>query len=511
MGKDRHERLTRVNYQGTSAETSRFTQDADFADYVAPLWREHHGALHGAGVAAGLGVTLNAAGTGLVVAAGAAIDGTGRLVVLADDGRALAGAPAVETAVPVEVFPPGGLAGKWAVLTLQFTETARPPSDSFPAGRLEHTPLLRLVAADGFTASPGVIVLAVALVGADGKVGHPQASWPGHPSVARQRVMTANAGGLILLAPGEVGGQVAQAAAAELRPDDPGASLAVPEGPMSIDAKEIRLTGVVPAILRRQYHGAVDIDPDMPHVMRLHFEDAARVPERVKLFLRGARFSRAFYTDLGLHSHLAEAAPVDLSHSHAHNIQVTGDGAHTHSVGTGNANGAGKPWNYNWSGSADAGQILSAWHVLGGQIWNWSSIFPGGPSPPNERGTYTVTTTGHGHGIGGGGGIAAALGAHSYAVTVAPAGVPVRAEGHLKEYLADLRVLIAGHDVTARILAKLAGWAQLGDGTAGHALVAHGTGVLDVTDLVPLSPGSPEVRFEVAAGGGRLLYDVICE
>jgi hypothetical protein len=55
-------------------------------------------------------------------------------------------------------------------------------------------------------------------------------------------------------------------------------------------------------------------------------------------------------------------------------------------------------------------------------------------------------------------------------------------------------------------------WQELGDGTVGHDLIAQGTGAIDLMLLgVDLKPGQHILKFSVAAGGGKIHYNLYVE
>lgn len=194
-----YKKLTHVNYGDSNSSISTAqTHAADFGEYETPFAQMHNLALHGWGVASGLEVTLSADQTGLQVAPGVAIDRNGQLIVLATGGSAVFGdtlaaldLPQSELKSPVTV-PAAGQLGKKVVLGVQFHDKLRaipPAAGDFPAGKLEQTPWLRLLPAQGFQDSTDLIVLAIADVGNDGKVTGVVSAAPGGAPV-RQRLST---------------------------------------------------------------------------------------------------------------------------------------------------------------------------------------------------------------------------------------------------------------------------------------------------------------------------------
>lgn len=250
---------------------------------------------------------------------------------------------------------------------------------------------------------------------------------------------------------------------------------------------------------KRHYHGIVDVDSNMPLVLHLCFESQLHIPKTIKLFLRGFQFSRAFYTELGRHTHQADSQSINLQHAHGHNFYLSTNGDHDHAIHVGNTGGAGKPGDHRYAGAYP--ESLGAWQQ------GWASLVT---CFTPDAADYWVSRAGnHSHSVNGG--IQPSLGEHKHAITVNPAGGAVSAGGEVKEYLNSLQLVVNGQRRTDSWLKRLSGWNEMGNGTAGHPLVTGGTGVLDITDLVPLTVGTHEVRFEVANGGGKLLYNVFCE
>ena len=64
----------------------------DWEEFHLPMARMHHAALHGRGVASGLEVRVEEAGSQIEVGPGVAVDGRGELIALAGEGQADVGA-----------------------------------------------------------------------------------------------------------------------------------------------------------------------------------------------------------------------------------------------------------------------------------------------------------------------------------------------------------------------------------------------------------------------------------
>jgi hypothetical protein len=150
----------------------------DLEELHLPLERMHNAHLHDWGIAAGLEVSGTVAGTEVVVDPGVAVDGTGRLIALAPNGRANLGTPAnpTETIVPVHVGL-GGQPGQTLYLTIQFAEVLRTNDGS--GGRLEQVPWLRLqpTAGSGAYVPDGTaIILAIVVLSPTGQLAEVKAA-----------------------------------------------------------------------------------------------------------------------------------------------------------------------------------------------------------------------------------------------------------------------------------------------------------------------------------------------
>ena len=145
----------------------------DWEEFHLPMARMHHAALHGRGVASGLAVSVQDAGTQIEVGPGVAIDGKGELIALSAAGQADSGGEQPGEAGQ-QIDPPFrlGIAGRdpgTYYLCIQFAQALRFGEGS--CGKLEQTPILRLLPSAG---DPGpieageAIVLAIVEVDATG-------------------------------------------------------------------------------------------------------------------------------------------------------------------------------------------------------------------------------------------------------------------------------------------------------------------------------------------------------
>ena len=123
----------------------------DWEEFHLPMGRMHHAALHGRGVASGLEVSVQDAGTQIEVGPGVAIDGKGELIALSAAGQADSGGEQPGEAGQ-QIDPPFrlGIAGREPgtyFLCIQFAQALRFGEGS--CGKLEQTPILRLLPSAG--------------------------------------------------------------------------------------------------------------------------------------------------------------------------------------------------------------------------------------------------------------------------------------------------------------------------------------------------------------------------
>ena len=123
----------------------------DWEEFHLPMGRMHHAALHGRGVARGLEVSVQDAGTQIEVGPGVAIDGKGELIALSAAGQADSGGEQPGEAGQ-QIDPPFrlGIAGRdpgTYYLCIQFAQALRFGEGS--CGKLEQTPILRLLPTRG--------------------------------------------------------------------------------------------------------------------------------------------------------------------------------------------------------------------------------------------------------------------------------------------------------------------------------------------------------------------------
>jgi hypothetical protein len=244
------------------------------------------------------------------------------------------------------------------------------------------------------------------------------------------------------------------------------------------------------------FEGEKDIDSENPK--QIYFHIRGGVPRAVTLYLRGAKFSNLYYTELGRHSHSLEVALP------AH----TGVAAHEHTLG-----------------ELETGSTGSHDHIIEGKVSDEQNVDSFELSTGNTTLELTadmidVFSNGdHFHTIAAGESTGPATGMpaldHNFSsATVGETGLGPSARTSPETrhtYPADLEVKIDGVSYTTEILSRL-GWTELGDGSAGHDLVTSGTGEINVDLLgVDLFEGEHVIELSVPSGGGRVLYNLYVE
>jgi hypothetical protein len=177
--------LQRTQYRNLATGTVRTGSTGhgeslvDVESYFSPLEQTRNAALLDAGVAQGLTVQATAGSSGLTVLPGTAVDGHGRLVVLAAGGTAIVDPdvdPAQVMHVPTVPVPDTGLAlpigapGGDLLLTFTWREVQADDAAATAVVLLLHAPWLRRVASVGFVDSGDQVVLAAVGLAADGTV-----------------------------------------------------------------------------------------------------------------------------------------------------------------------------------------------------------------------------------------------------------------------------------------------------------------------------------------------------
>ncbi|MDX2562907.1 hypothetical protein PV371_25080, partial [Streptomyces sp. TX20-6-3] len=169
--------LERIRYQAAGNFSYQAQNHADVEGYLLPLGRARDSALHSWGVAGGLRVTATAGSTEVKVSTGSALDAAGRVIVLADGGRAVVNQEVSDQTVKVSAdgvtLDTGGLAllGD-RVLTLTWQEVMG-NFDAMGGSQQQGwllAPWLRLLPLSGFEDTGQQVVLAQLTFGSGGQV-----------------------------------------------------------------------------------------------------------------------------------------------------------------------------------------------------------------------------------------------------------------------------------------------------------------------------------------------------
>ena len=186
----------------------------------------------------------------------------------------------------------------------------------------------------------------------------------------------------------------------------------------------------------------------------LHLRKLAR---KVTMYLYGAQFHPAFYTELGSHSHSLSAHSHSIDHGHRLYVDVN------------------EPQMPSQKVDLDAGGT----HAYSSNPYVEPFSGSSGSSGAGQTGLTGVE----------GGALSATV----------------------KTYLNGMKVIIDGTDRTGALLAQ-AGFSSFGDGTSSHVFNTTGSGLLDLTGLATWGAGEHSIRFEQpGAAGGRIDYYIYVE
>jgi hypothetical protein len=264
--------------------------------------------------------------------------------------------------------------------------------------------------------------------------------------------------------------------------------------------------------------GEKDIDANNPKSLYFHVEGDP--PAAVTLYLRAARFSTLFYTELGKHTHdNTPTLPALSMPAHSHTLtNVT-----TASALDNNTLQVMVQYFETANAGFDEGFLLT--NGLTALLLQASNPMRQ-QADMNAKKIIQIPNSSHSHGVSGSTDPYAAVNiaaGQSIAPNNAPAGVTdqnARSNVSSLSYVDTLKVLYDGQDITALVLAQLAGndptnWpagSKLGDGTGNHALVKNGTGAIDLLQLgLDFTAGQHSLTFEVATGGGQVQYNLYVE
>lgn len=249
-----------------------------------------------------------------------------------------------------------------------------------------------------------------------------------------------------------------------------------------------------PTVTPLSLAGEKDIDEANPKILHFHIDGG--FPESAKLYLRGAKFSSLFYTELGKHTHAltatTEKIKKDLRHTHeVQSFKLKGDGGHNHVLHT-EADGTTSletadadfvPTTSFIDGVDDHDHGLEEL-VLISKLDEWEHDHMVTLSAANAGVTDTASRTG-------------------------------KAYTYLKNMTIAFATGNSSADITTDVLAQLeaaepGNWPELGDGSAVHAL-NKGTPAIDLRQIsgIDLSPGPHALVFSMPAGsGGQLQYNL---
>lgn len=274
--------------------------------------------------------------------------------------------------------------------------------------------------------------------------------------------------------------------------------------------------GVVRPALSRSYALEGEKDINRANPKRIYFHVRGRRPDSVTLHLRAEKFSTLFYTEMPRHTH-------ELSVGEQYNGEVP---AHSHNIGG------------FWTGASEAP------HTHGLHMW---TDYLGDDSPGkvelDYRGSSNKTYNnmmGHGRSVDASitteqtphshyvdvlqTNTVAGVGAHKHHVSVTmgetgASGQSLVNNGGQLTFVDNLQISINGQNVTAAVLAYLNAqgtaqqWDKLGNGTGGHPLVHAGTGPIQFEFIPGIAFKEDEnwIELSVAAGGGRIIYNLYVE
>jgi hypothetical protein len=293
------------------------------------------------------------------------------------------------------------------------------------------------------------------------------------------------------------------------------------------------------------FEGEKDIDKDNPKRLRFNING---VPASVRLYLWGDRFSTLYYTELGQHSHSFDlpTGPAESldTHSHtlsAHTHTAFDAPAHRHRVWRNLRDQQNGPWNPGFGLVSSSEGTDFNWGLGGatGQVFYGYDDADSGPPPNRYQGVGapadayprtpfiedkvitnmatkepTPDTTGpiteagserHRHVIPN----TAPFGATDFGAR----GPHENSYGFLNNLRVGLRVQNITTDITDAIVTPLR-WTSLGTGNPDDPLNKDGTGEIDLLAIanekkIDLSlPGTYELTFSVADGGGKVAYNL---
>lgn len=287
-----------------------------------------------------------------------------------------------------------------------------------------------------------------------------------------------------------------------------------------VDTALRQYIGVARATRISSYALEGEKDIDRFNAKRIYFHVAGRRPDSVTLYLRAARFSTFFYTEMARHNH-----PISVSEQEA-----GGFPAHSHTLGSFRTAEA----------YPEHSHTMHAWtDDLNDRDFGKIELDPGRDSNAvylnlhEDRGSIGASisseVTVHDHVVPAGIETSVAPGQphhrHNVSASSANTGTPdnqnlgINTAAQLT-FVNNLKVLINGADMTEKILAYLNSqsrgeiWTRLGDGTDGHPLAIGGTGPIQLDFIPGINLKQDENLIELRMdgnGGGRILYNLYVE
>ena len=253
-------------------------------------------------------------------------------------------------------------------------------------------------------------------------------------------------------------------------------------------------TSKAPKVRGISLEGEKDVTPGTHKLLYFHVRGG--FPESASLHLRASLFSPTAYSEVGWHTHTLPETTLDRSldatHLHKFAGTVDPDGKHSHDY-EGIPPSLGEQFNIVVAPGPSA-RYKHAIHDVDPHTHNLSKV-----TVEPALGSLT-----HRHGLAG------PTGGNG-----TDADAPVRVGAHYT-FVADLRVLLDGTDITAQILGQAQSrmsaenWSRFGDGTQGHPLVRLGSGEIDLLQLAELGPGEHTLEF-APGNGGMLHYNLYVE
>jgi hypothetical protein len=251
--------------------------------------------------------------------------------------------------------------------------------------------------------------------------------------------------------------------------------------------------------------GDSDVAEECPKILHFHISDG--LPERAQLYLRGAKITPLWYSELAKHDHElkidVQGGSWTVNFDHSHSLEGVTDpaGDHRHEF-----------WVDEKNAQNDGGFELAENKFTEDNSIVMPSNDPGSPLEPSgphfhelenvtigtpSRTTDTITPDFSASGIG-------------------KTGMePGLRTGDAYTYFKELKITLDGTPVTEKMLEQLPGFVQLGVGESttpdSEAFVTDGTPAIDVLLLgVDLLPGAHKLEFSVPTGkgGGKLFYEL---